>query len=441
MYHKRWIWRVVALMAVPVPVPAAAQEPLRRLTLEEAVEAFESHSPTLLIARAERRAARGEARQSRAYFNPAVSYTREDLDREDGDYRESIVAVRQRIEWPGRTGARVRAAARRIESAESRFRADSLGLVFEVRRAYAEAWKAEAVEGALARTARAIRRVTTAAERRYEEGDISGYALRRLEVELTRAEQALAAGRLEAAESRRRLGALVLPDDEVGPVGPADPLAGRPPVVARQAALAAAAARPDVRAAERAGRAAEATASAAALAWIPDPAITAGYKDQRDGFSGLALGFEVPLPLFDRNEGAAAAAAARRDAAAARLALLRREARNDVLAALDRYSEWRHRLEELGEDFSNRAEDMLQTARVAYEEGELELVGLLDAAAAFREARLVAVELRALTWIAYFDLLRATGGDDIAMRSTDGETNGAAGETTGTGTDDEERDP
>lgn len=434
MHHERWIWGVVVLMAVPLPCPAAAQEPVRRLTLEEAIEAFETHSPSLRIERAERRAARGEARQSRAYFNPEVSYTREDLDREDDAYRESILVIRQRIEWPGRTRARVSAAARRIESAESEFRADSLGLVFEVRRAYAKAWEAEAMEGALARATRAIRRVTTAAERRYEAGDISGFALQRLRVELASAEQTVAAGRLEAAEARRRLGALVLPEEDVGPVGPAAPLAGRPPLVAREAALAAAAARPDVRAAERGVLAAEAAASAAAQAWIPDPAITAGYKDQDDGFSGLVLGFEVPLPVLDRNGGAAAAAAARRDAAAARLALVRRDARNEALAALDRYSEWRDRLEELGENFPNRADDMLETARVAYEEDELGLVELLDAAEAYREAQLVAVELRTLTWIAYFDLLRAVGGDDAPVRSIDGEANRASGDTAGAGT-------
>ncbi len=37
------------------------------------------------------------------------------------------------------------------------------------------------------------------------------------------------------------------------------------------------------------------------------------------------------------------------------------------------------------------------------------LVELLDAARAYRDARLMAVSVRAQAWIAYYDLLRAMG--------------------------------
>ncbi len=281
-----------------------------------------------------------------------------------------------------------------------------------MRRAYAEAWREEEALAGLRRAAGPIREAAAAAERRHEEGDISGYRLRRLRVERARLEQALAEARLDAAAARRRLATLVLPEEAEAQVAPADPLTGRPPPVALDAALATLSERPDLEAAARVAEAARAEASAASQAWIPDPTLTAGYKDQGDGFAGVTLGVGLPLPLFDRNGGSAAAAGARAEAAAVRLELRRREARNEVRAAHVRYAAARGRLEAFGRDLAGDSEALLESGRVAYEEGEMDLVELLDAAEAYRAARVLAVDLRAETWIAYFDLLRAMGADD-----------------------------
>ncbi len=55
-------------------------------------------------------------------------------------------------------------------------------------------------------------------------------------------------------------------------------------------------------------------------------------------------------------------------------------------------------------------DDLLDMALVAYAEGEMELVELLDAADALHEARTAELSLRAAFWTAYFDLERALGG-------------------------------
>lgn len=389
------------------PSRAPAQETVRRVSMEEAVALFERNGLALRIARAEAAEARGTARQSRAYFNPSASLVREVLSGGADDYWETTIGVEQRVEWPGRTVARGRAASRRIDAAEAGFAADSLRLAFRVRRAYVVAWRAEEVETALDRAATTVRRLATAAERRREEGDLSGYDLRRLRVERARMEGALSGARLEAEAARRALATLVLP--EADQVGPANALTGRPPPIDRARAIAALEERPDVLAAARSVEAAVAEATAAARGWIPAPTLSAGYKDQADGLSGPVFGLALPLPLFDREMGAARAAEARRVAAEARQELRRREARTDILSALDRYESSRERLATLGDRLVADADELLEIARVAYDEGEMTLVELLDATDAFRAGRISAAELRAETWIAYFDLLRATG--------------------------------
>lgn len=392
-----------------VPGRASPQEPVRRVSMREALDLFAQHSLALRIARSEADEARGEARQTRAYFNPAAFVVREDLSAGEDHYWETTLGLEQRLEWPGRTAARGRAAGRKIEATEAAFVADSIRLAFDVRRAYAEAWRAEETERSLALAAGTIRQVTAAAERRYDEGDLSGYELRRLRLERTRTEDALASARLEARTARRALATLVLPEVEVAEVGPAEPLEGRPPEIDRDAALAAVLARPDIEAARNSALSAEAAASAASQAWIPSPVLRVGYKEQADGFTGPAIDLALSLPLFDRRGGEAQAAAARRTAASGRFDLRRREARNDLISALDRYASARERMDAQAEGLLDQAGDLLEIARVAYTEGELGLVEMLDAAEAFRAARSRVVELTAETWIAFYEVARATG--------------------------------
>ncbi len=401
--------RLVLVLAAIPPRAGSAQEAERRISMTEALGLFGQNSLALRIARAEALEIEGMARQSRGYFNPALTVVREDLGRGEDDYWEMTIGVEQRLEWPGRTSARSRAAGHRIEAAAASYRADSLRFAFHVRRAYAGAWAAEEREVTVRRVADVVVRVTEAAERRFAEGDISGYEARRLRVERVRIEQEVAGAELDAATARRTLAALVLPEAEVVEVGPSEPLVARPPEVTREAALNALATRPDLESAELVLAAADAEVSIASSGWVPDPTLTLGYKDQADGFSGASFGVALPIPLFDRRGGVEDGARARWEAAAAGLQLRRLEARNDVLGVFERYQSTRVRLQRVGEDLLGEADALLEIAAAAYDEGELTLVGLLDAARAFGDARATAVALRAETWTAYYDLLRAMG--------------------------------
>ena len=62
----------------------------------------------------------------------------------------------------------------------------------------------------------------------------------------------------------------------------------------------------------------------------------------------------------------------------------------------------------------DESSDLLQIAQVAYDLGEMELLELLDAAAALRGARNANAQLKADLWTAYYNLERAVGGFDNA---------------------------
>jgi cobalt-zinc-cadmium efflux system outer membrane protein len=63
------------------------------------------------------------------------------------------------------------------------------------------------------------------------------------------------------------------------------------------------------------------------------------------------------------------------------------------------------------------SDDILRIARVSYSEGEMTLLELLDAAGAFRDAKLALIRLRSRYWTTYFDLERAMGGPPVAREA------------------------
>lgn len=407
---RTFISAVVLAVAVSFAAPChgvLAQNGIRRVTMAEALAAFTSNSLELRIARAEAEAAIGTARDYRTYANPAFSLVHESLGSSGGSYRETVAGVAQRVEWPARTAARFGVAAHVIDGASARFRADSVRLAFHVREAYVVAWLAEEKERTAREAESVIRVAAEAARQRLLAGDISRYEARRFELELVQAERAVAATALEARTARRTLAVLISPEAEVDEMGPANAIAGMPPVVTRASALAALGRRPDLEAAARDLDAARTRSNIAMTAWLPDPTLSLGYKDQTDGFSGAALAVNLPVPVFDRGIGQRYGAAARETAATHRVELARRLAEIDLIAAADRYTTTRAQFEAGGEAPLADAEFLLRTARTLYEEGEMSHLELLDAAAVYRDASTATLSLHAATWIAYYDLLRA----------------------------------
>ena len=84
--------------------------------------------------------------------------------------------------------------------------------------------------------------------------------------------------------------------------------------------------------------------------------------------------------------------------------------RTDVTNALTAYESYATRKEQIGNQLLVGTDDLLRIAQVSYDEGEMSLLELLDAANAYHLAQITAVELQAALWVSYFDLERAVGG-------------------------------
>jgi cobalt-zinc-cadmium efflux system outer membrane protein len=395
---------------------ASAQEAPRRVTLQEALELFGRQNLELRIARNEVEEAEGLARQAAAFPNPALIASHEPLSGGGKSYSESYINVSQRLEWPATRSARRESSARTAAAARARLTADSVRLAFEVKTAYVEAGRTEHAVAVLNRVTAIFRETERRASDRLGEGDISEYDFRRIRVERARYETQLAEAELDAASARRTLALFVAPASEDLELAPAAPITGDPPPIDIEATLATAVSRRhEILAAAAELDGARAAAAVSHRERIPDVTATGGYKRQSDGLAGAYLGLSLPLPLWDRRGGAVQAADARVAAAEYRLGLIQRQVENDVRRAVVAFGSITRRAALLAEPLTEEAADLVEIAQIAYEEGEMDLIDVLDAADALREARIAEARLRADLWISYYDLERAVGGFDGSM--------------------------
>lgn len=402
-----------ALSAQAGPESPAVQA--QRITLGEALRRIEAENLALRIAREEVAAARGRLTTAGVYLNPGVVATREQLSGDVGTYHETTLALSHTLEIGGQRGLRREAAGLSVDAAEARLSAERLRLAFEVHRAYLRAAAAEAQIVGLGETTEVFRRVERSGQVRLAGGDISEFAHQRLQVERARYENLLAEAHLELAAAGRDLAILVAPDSMGAerylllPTAPLDGQSVPSATIALDAALLSAADRADVRAATLEVEAAQARLGLQRRGRIPDLTLTAGYKDQADGLRGAVIGLSLPLPLLDRNTGRIEEAQAELASAEARRALALRRAEADIRGAWETYRSLAARIELLNRNLLVGSASLLQTAQVAYAEGEMSLIELLDAADAYRTARQTTIDLLSQYLTAFYDLHRAMG--------------------------------
>lgn len=431
MYRPEWFeWRTIlpvllltfSIIAVLVPedgfsrqatasppvAETASGEP-ERITLAEALDRFQQQSLELQVSHAQAVEQAARAAQDRAYPNPELELTHEPLFRGSDRVWEAYAVIHQPIEWPGHRSTTREVATRTAEAAEAGAQVDSLQLMHQAARAYIEAAAAEAHLTAVETALRLFQQADTTYQRRFAEGDVSGFAVEHFRVLYAGYVDQQAAAELGVADTRRTLNRLIQadPDEEMLAPVPLDGVEAEPPTLLEAQALAEQQ-RPTLMRIEAEVATAEAAQRAAQQARIPNPTLIAGYKRQSDGFEGLLVGAAIPIPIFNRNTSQVRAEQARLHAAETTQRLLHIEVNDEVRAAHAAYAsviDRRDRIAAVG----GSPDALLASAQSSYAEGEIPLSDLLEAAASYADARARDIDLTSEQWMRYFDLLRAMG--------------------------------
>jgi cobalt-zinc-cadmium efflux system outer membrane protein len=369
--------------------PAGAQEPLHRLSLDEALALALERNPTVQAKVAELRSVRANEITAGLRPNPTMSFLAEQLKpgqaQQDGQY---TVNVGQPIELGGKR-------LRRVDAARAATRVTAYQLedvrrltVLQVKAAFAGALVAREQLALAEDNLRALDETERLQRLRVDRGDLSELELLRIQVQrftferdAADARQALDVARITLrstaapaaiAEDFEIAGELALPDVVLDP----DRL--------RRLAVAH---RPDLRAAVADRERAQADHRLArANAWWD---ITPQLEYQRIGPDNtIGFGFSLPLRIFDRNQGEIE----RTRAEIARVEAARRATEQQLLAGLDvdlrTALTQRERVQALRDVYLPKARRTRDVVEYAYRRGGQSLLDFLDAQRSYRETAL-----------------------------------------------------
>jgi outer membrane protein, heavy metal efflux system len=150
---------------------------------------------------------------------------------------------------------------------------------------------------------------------------------------------------------------------------------------------------------------------------IPEPMITAGMKrtqvsngvfNNRND-TGVVFGVSIPLPTFNKGQTEVARLVAEQSQVQARREVLAQQITAAVAGAFDVYAARLDALSAFDRETRDVGKELLETARVGYEEGELGILQVLDAYRIDRQTNLRRLELQSSVKEIEIELSRNAG--------------------------------
>jgi len=371
----------VLLLLLTGASPAPAPESSRVLELDEAQRAALAAHPDLESLAAEQRARDAALRQAGARPNPELSLEVEDLggsgEVEGVDEAETTLRVLQPIELGGDRAARIAVATGLRDLASFDAEARRLDLLADVANAFVEVLIAQEELHHAVELLDLSREERAAASLRVRSGAALALEETRARIGEGEAQIHVASGESRLATARRalaeRMGAAE-PEFERA-AGDLDRVETPPPL---ESLLARIGENPDLArfAAERRER--EAVLALARAKRVPDPAVGAGARHYAgSGDSGMVFQVVVPLPLFDRHEGAVAEASERVAKLGSERAARERTLRQEMIDGHARWAAAASEVRTIREALLPDARRALGEAREAWRSGrspQLELI-------------------------------------------------------------------
>jgi outer membrane protein, heavy metal efflux system len=381
------------------PEPLTEAEALARMMLAD---------PRVPAVRARIEEVRAEHADRTWWSNPSGTFSREHA----GDTGDLFLMARQEVPLSPRRGHLRAAGTLAVDAAgaDATFRLRELHAA--LRRSFAALLVAQEREVVLRQSVEDLARLIEVLRLREDAGEGSRYDRLRGERALVDLENELAATAIARARARVALAALVGPSVDPGSLVVTGSLDQEPPSSVEALIDRALAARPDSLAADLTLQQHDAERRAAAALRVPVPTLGFGLKRTGLGtvvHNGTLFSVDLAVPLFNRGQSAVARADARAVQADAARTLLRRQIEADVRAAHLTLTMEQVRAARYRQSVADATDPLASIARVAYDEGELGILELLDADRQRLEARLRVLDLTAAARFAAIELDRVTG--------------------------------
>jgi outer membrane protein, heavy metal efflux system len=396
-----------AMASLLTPSQGRAQE----WTESSIIQKFLEQSPHAREARARVAVAEAEARGRTLYTNPSVNYTRESAGFTEFFQAEQTLPVNGRLKLLKQVGASsVRAAE--ADGAFSLWQAKT-----SLRKAFYRVLATQRRESLYANAIKEVESVIKILRDREKEGEGTKYDRLRAERERTELMAEMALIRAELALDRSQLLAFLPPDTSIPTVAGQieSTLAAPNPSELVQRAIAA---REDYRAELKRAEQYRLEQRAAERLRYPDPVLSAGLKradlgqrttGPRDIANGPVIGLTVPIPFFNKGQTEVARFAAEQERVGARLQILAQQIRSAVEGSVQAFQIRASARDEYARELAASGPELIRIATIAYQEGEIGILQLLDAYRTQRLAQLRMLDIHSAVKDAQIELEKAIG--------------------------------
>ncbi len=380
------------------------------LTLQQAVDRARAGNPTLLAAEANLRSVRAQEIQAAVRANPYLGVTGADTTypaNVNNPYNYTVQLSRL-FERGNKRTYRVEDAQATTAQTTAQLQDTMRQTVLQVRTAFTHMLFAkQSLELSKAQLAD-FRHEVEIANDRYKAGDLGKLDFERLDLQLGSFESDAANDEIALQQASDQLQTLI----GIAEPSPAFDIASDivPPVVnetREQLIRQALTSRPDLAAAQSGVTAAQAFYRLAIANGTADP--TAEVEYDRAGHEN-SFGFNVNLPLriFDKNQGNKETARLSIDAAQLTLTATRNQVASDVDQAFVAYTQAKALSDRFGNHYLDESADVLSIARFAFDHGGLALIDYLDSLRDARSSTSDALNAYQQTWIAIHQLSEAS---------------------------------
>ena len=401
-------------MALLIPLILAVPCSAQPWTEARFVEVFSRQSPQAVAARAQVAVSRAEMRGRAVYSNPSLGYSRE------GAGFTEFFQAEQTLPLSGRIGILRRAVEPAVAAAEADADALIWQLRSEVRLAFYRLLALQERDAVLGSTIKDLQEVIRVLTTREKEGEGSRFDRLRGEREMVEIQAEMTSLQAQASQARARLLQFLPQGTQIGNV--TGVVASNWNLPALEELLSRAVAiRSEIRVDNQLVVRLRLEQQAAGRLRYPEPVVAAGLKRAdvtslsvgRAPFertqNGVFFGLTIPIPTFNRGQAEVSRLQAEQARVEAHRKAREHQIRAEVTGAYQALILRRQALENYRTELGKKSQELLRIAQVAYQEGDVGILELLDAFRLNRQSEQRLIELGAAAREAQIELDRVMG--------------------------------
>lgn len=383
---------------------------IKNITLQDAVQLASQNNIQLNKQKYELQKFEGILSKASVLPNPEAYFFKEQLSNDIINYDEWTLAGSLPVNFLWDRWSGVNSASFLYEAEQKNFESTKLEIITNVKSSFVKYHYLKVIKDGWKKALGIIEKLNQTAIAREQEGEISGYDQQRIQLEYLLYKKNETDSRIDLQNALKELSLLIFPNELIPDLQTEFKKMGFYDIPDLQNLLMVAKEnRSDIQYAKLSLQSKSSQLSNEQLKILPEVSLTLGYKKQSDNIDGLVYGFNLGIPLFNRNQGNIEIAEAELNQSMLEVNSLEKKIEYEVINSYNNLTEYTEQLKVIEEFEFLSTEEIISTAEYSYEAGEMSLLELIDALRAFTEALKLKNELIINYHNSYYQLEMAIG--------------------------------